>query len=798
MRGIAYRIPVPGSRAQGTSNADRPACAMVAAYASVLRGDQPLGILRGQPQADALRQVADALLAEFDVPTDRLNIWAESINGLTIDRSTIPAQIQGLTLETFQRDAVARMSPAGGGLALGCGLGKTLAACAYAHAIAATSVVILCPLNAMPTWKRYASFLPVVPVIHSMDSAHHLLAMQPVDLIIYDECFTYTTVVETSTGPVPIGAIVEGRMPVQVRVADGSYVAVTGYLKKPCAQKMLAVDHEQGVLVCTPNHPVYTEEDGYVRADQLCPHHHTLRYLRENRSAPPEDARLRPAILQPALQQAQTRGMQPGISGPHAPTEPYVDAGGEGADTTDQEAERDRRVSGPTWWEREDITNRGTIRQDVPLAGVGGVSRDTKGNTRAIHAAPGVEGRLRGCYPEVGYRIGWGKPSGVGDPGGRPQEGCRVTGVRVVSVADQESLGHRPAGAGAPNGGHVYCLEVAGHGHFYADGVLVHNCHLQGHFTAARTKNAHTLRLRSKAGLCLTGTLLHAGIIKSLSVQDLAIPGSSGFGNRWAAGEHFHCLVRKVIGGRTVTEVGHPPLALRAKYHEYLAKYTVALTPNSEAVRAVLQLPGQDVVDVPVGEPWVPIEQAAADLVHAAIARGEPIPSASSTAHALCQEGVETKTDWVMQNLGDDPAVIFAAYTETLDMMGRKLTDAGISFVRVDGSVTGQERIDAQEQFQTGKVQVFLGQIIAAGISMDLFRTPYSICIDHPWRSEAYAQALARTHRRGQAQKCTHWDLFANKLQKRIIERLRAGEAFNAETADWQQIKLATDAAVVS
>lgn len=510
MRGIAYRIPVPCARAQGTSNADRPACAMVAAYASVLRGDPPLGILRGMHQGVALAGIGDAMLADYDVPRDRLQGWAESINGLTIDPSTIPAQIQGLTLETFQRDAVARMTPSGGGLALGCGLGKTLAACAFAHAIQAKSVVILCPLNAMPTWKRYASFLPVVPVIHSMDSAHHLLAMQPVDLIIYDEA------------------------------------------------------------------------------------------------------------------------------------------------------------------------------------------------------------------------------------------------------------------------------------------------HLQGHFTAARTKNAHTLRLRSKAGLCLTGTLLHAGIIKSLSVQDLAIPGAAGFGNRWAAGEHFHCLVRKQIGGRTVTEVGHPPLALRAKYHEYLAKYTVALTPNSEAVRAVLQLPGQDVVDVPVGEPWVPIEQAAADLVHAAIARGEPIPSASSTAHALCQEGVDTKTDWVMQNLGDDPAVIFAAYTETLDLMSKKLTDAAISFVRVDGSVTGQERIDAQEQFQTGKVQVFLGQIIAAGISMDLFRTPYSICIDHPWRSEAYAQALARTHRRGQAERCTHWDLFANKLQKRIIERLRAGEAFNAETADWQQIKLATDAAAVS
>lgn len=499
MRGVAYKTWIPRVRTQATSNADREHCAMVAAYASHARGEPLLGIMRGDPDGPA--KIASVLLNKYGVQPANLALWVAAINGEQLGSALVPPVLGGMTLESYQVDAVARMSPAGGVMALGCGLGKTLAACAFAHAIDAKTTVVICPLNAMPTWKRYAPMLPGGVLVHSMDSAHHLKGMMPPDLIIFDEA------------------------------------------------------------------------------------------------------------------------------------------------------------------------------------------------------------------------------------------------------------------------------------------------HLQGHATTARTKVAHELRRRARAGLCLTGTLLHAGIIKTLSVLDLAIPGASQFGNRWAAGEHFSCLVRKNIGGRNVTDLGPLPITKRAEFHAYLARHVVALTPDSASVRAVLQLPGQTVADVPIAEPWPPIEQAAADYVRAAMAAGTAMPSAAETAHALCSAGADYKTDWVIQNLAAEPVVIFAQYTATLYLMEQKLKAAGITYVRVDGNVTGLARVQAQELFQAGQVQVFLGQMVAAGISMDLFRTPYSIAIDHPWRTEAYAQALARTHRRGQSIACHHWDLVANQLQKRIVHKLRAGEAFNAETAEWQQVK---------
>lgn len=508
MRSVAYRIPLPLARAQGTSNADRPVCALVSAYASLLRGEQPLGILKDM-SIDAAKSMVmqDGFQTEYLLPPSRVTAWAESINGAKIGDRNVPPVLGGQILEPYQIDAVARMSPCGGVLALGCGLGKTLAACAYAHAISARKVLVLAPLNALGVWEKHRKLLPDPSqlTVHSMDSAHHLLGVQSWDLIIFDEA------------------------------------------------------------------------------------------------------------------------------------------------------------------------------------------------------------------------------------------------------------------------------------------------HLQGHSKTKRTKNAHTLRLRAHAGLCLTGTLLHSGVIKTLSVLDLAIPGAAQFGNRWGAGEFFHCLVRKQLGGRTVTELGSIPSAYRDAFHRYLSRHVVALTPQSDAVRAVLQLPGQSVYDLDIGKPWPSIESAAAAYVHARIADAAVLPSAAETAHALCAAGAAEKAEWVLNNLGDDPAVLFAHYTETLNIMEAGLKAAGITYVRVDGDVLGPARVAAQQQFQSGLVQVFLGQMQASGISMDLFRTAYSIALDHTWRPDVYAQALARTHRRGQVHACHHWDLVANQLQARVVARLRAGEEFNSAAAEWQQVKAGKD-----
>ncbi len=130
--------------------------------------------------------------------------------------------------------------------------------------------------------------------------------------------------------------------------------------------------------------------------------------------------------------------------------------------------------------------------------------------------------------------------------------------------------------------------------------------------------------------------------------------------------------------------------------------------------------------------------------------------------------------------------VLFAEYHTTLDLVEQKLRDGGISYVRVDGSVTGAARLEARERFQAGDVQVFLGQIEAAGESIDLYRAYLSVALDHTQKSWKYSQALKRTCRRGQTRECHHFDLVCNPVQARCLKRLRAGEDFHLSLADYQ------------
>jgi hypothetical protein len=77
----------------------------------------------------------------------------------------------------------------------------------------------------------------------------------------------------------------------------------------------------------------------------------------------------------------------------------------------------------------------------------------------------------------------------------------------------------------------------------------------------------------------------------------------------------------------------------------------------------------------------------------------------------------------------------------------------------------------------------------AACTSMDLFAAKFSVALDHCWKAADYSQALARTCRRGQQHECHHIDLFTNIFQRRIVERLRESQDFDASLSEWQAIK---------
>lgn len=350
------------------------------------------------------------------------------------------------------------------------------------------------------------------------------------------------------------------------------------------------------------------------------------------------------------------------------------------------------------------------------------------------------------------------------------------TGFKSVQIISMDSL-HKFADAVQPIGGVIIFDEV----------------HMLGEQKARRTKAAHKVRLAFDAGFCLTGTLLHGGIEKALSIQDLAIPGLARFASRWKAGEYFKCLVRTKIGGRTVTELKRPVGLAKEAFKEYLSWGCVSMTKESAIVRKTVDIPEQEITTVEIGDCTRSIDEIAANWALEKFAETGELPHAQAVAHGLCSEGLSAKIDWLMNEM-DDPTqqvVIFCMYTASLDAVEYALVTQNISFVRVDGTVTGIERAMYENKFQSGAVRVFLGQQAAASVSMNLQNACISVTIDHDWKAANYDQSLGRTCRRGQTQRCYHFDLVANKLQQRVVQRLRDAADFDASVSEYQDLKRA-------
>lgn len=324
--------------------------------------------------------------------------------------------------------------------------------------------------------------------------------------------------------------------------------------------------------------------------------------------------------------------------------------------------------------------------------------------------------------------------------------------------------------------------------------LIVDEAHGAGSVAARRTQSLHAIRARFDYGLCLTGSAATGGIEKCLSMKDLAVPGLTGFSSKWKAGEHFKCLVKKRIGSRVVTALEEPS-SQRDAFMDWLGYQSTLLRPRAESVKVAFQLPEQDIQDVKFGEPWLPLDQEVARVAKEIHAETGEFPHAQAVMHALAGAGAEEKIEFLLEELGSsaEPLVCFAQYRRTLDLLCGALADRGLTFTRVDGNVTGEDRAECERKFQSGEVQVFVGQQHAASVAMNLQRACHSVTLDCSQSAIDYEQSLARTCRQGQQTRCLHLDLPANHLQAAILRNVREGGNFNSQCAEFQELKRALE-----
>lgn len=136
------------------------------------------------------------------------------------------------------------------------------------------------------------------------------------------------------------------------------------------------------------------------------------------------------------------------------------------------------------------------------------------------------------------------------------------------------------------------------------------------------------------------------------------------------------------------------------------------------------------------------------------------------------------KVDELMAIIRDNPGkplVIAAEHRQLIDLAAKRLTDEGIEFAQITGSVSADDRDAAVQNFQSGKIDYVLFTYKAGGVGLNLNRADTMVRLQRGWSLVELKQGEDRIHRIGSEvhSKVTIIDLVtAGTIEETQIERL--------------------------
>lgn len=103
----------------------------------------------------------------------------------------------------------------------------------------------------------------------------------------------------------------------------------------------------------------------------------------------------------------------------------------------------------------------------------------------------------------------------------------------------------------------------------------------------------------------------------------------------------------------------------------------------------------------------------------------------------------------ILDELGDDPVVVFAQSRQLIELASQKLTSLDVSHGLIVGGQTPDEREWNKTQFQDGRTRAILCTIAAGGIGITLTRAGTAVFLQRSWSMVDNSQAEDRVHRIG-------------------------------------------------
>lgn len=161
----------------------------------------------------------------------------------------------------------------------------------------------------------------------------------------------------------------------------------------------------------------------------------------------------------------------------------------------------------------------------------------------------------------------------------------------------------------------------------------------------------------------------------------------------------------------------------------------------------------------------------------------EPRPVSAAKLDALA----DLLEDYVQE--GGHKLVIFARFRAEISAICGLLTQRGIRYGVIDGTIPMEQRGAVVEDFQQNPdTLVFVAQIQTAGLGITLHAASAAVFYSLDFNYANYAQALARIHRIGQAHPVTYIHLLAeDTIDDRVLDALEHKEDLARTIVDsWQ------------
>ena len=285
---------------------------------------------------------------------------------------------------------------------------------------------------------------------------------------------------------------------------------------------------------------------------------------------------------------------------------------------------------------------------------------------------------------------------------------------------------------------------------FEFDIVIADESHKLKNNNAKRTKAGKALGSRADKFLALSGTPIENRPIEFYNTLNMVQP--MVFGDWWKYASTYCGLKRTPWGldyqGASNTDQLHKIVTETCMLRRKKADVLKDLPPK---VRSVVPLEMSNTKQYQKAEEdfisWLRENKGASAAKKAAnaeqLARIEILKQ-------LCWKGKKKAAkEWIADFIdGNGKLVIFATHTITLDFLEEEFPEIS---VRVDGSVSGENRDKAVQEFQhNDEIRLFLGNIKAAGIGLNLVAASATCFVELDWTPAVHDQAEDRVHRIGQ------------------------------------------------